>query len=97
MIPLKEIEEVFEDMLSEMHQVAEFLLLCKPTQCLLRKIEYARPNKMFDHVKKNLQNHDGSDSISCPHPKCKANSVVLPGIEDFKNHAARVHEILLHA
>lgn len=83
-------------------------LVCKPTHCIFclgdqdksyeaRTFEYSRRNKMMDEVERHLKTFASDDPIPCPHPKCKANRLVLPDVRVFKSHTAKVHKISLHA
>ncbi len=86
----------------------EFRIECLPTQCLFclgneslpyhhRTYEYSKPHQMMNEVEKHLERFAPGDEVQCPHPQCKAAELVLPSIEVFKNHTARIHKIFLRA
>ena len=104
--PPKKTAETSKNELSQLNPAEEFPLTCKPTQCIFclnneskshaeRNFEYARPNKMMNHVEKHLQNYEPSESIPCSHPKCRAEAVILSDVKVFKNHTTIIHEIFL--
>jgi len=81
-----------------------FPIECRPKQCIFclgddrkpyleRTYEYTRANKMMNEVEKHLRRFGPGDKVACPHPQCKAAGLILPGVQDFKNHTARIHKI----
>ena len=106
-ISLNASAETSEDELSR-SKLDDFPLICKSTHCIFclgnesksytgRSFEYARPSKTMDHVEKHLQGYGSSNSIPCPHSKCRAEVLVLSDIKVFKNHVATVHGVVLRA
>jgi len=85
-----------------------FPLECKPRQCIFclgddrkpyleRIYEYTRSNKMMNEVEKHLRKFGPGDKVACPHPHCKTAGLILPSVQDFKNHTARIHKIFCRA
>jgi hypothetical protein len=85
-----------------------FPLICKKTQCIIcirddrstykyRTRTYATTNKMMNHVVSHLEGVQASQRISCSHPVCQSEGLVLNDLEHFKNHVATVHGITLRA
>lgn len=81
-------------------------LICRPTQCLFclgdkslphhyRFYEYSRPYQMMNEVDNHLRSLDPAHPVSCPHPGYRREGIVLPSVMVFKNHVARVHNIIL--
>jgi hypothetical protein len=82
-------------------------LECNARQCLFcigdkalpvsqRMFCWCRPAKMMDHIEKvHLDPLKLDSRISCPHPGCQSNEVVLHGISHLKRHAQEVHKITL--
>ena len=62
----------------------------------MRVRKYARPAKMMDHVEKDhLRETNGSSAITCPHPTCRSDGIVLQGVLYLKNHVQRVHGVIM--
>jgi hypothetical protein len=83
-----------------------FPLICKKTQCIIcigddrstyeyRTRTYATPNKLMNHVVSHLEGVPASQRISCRHPVCQSEGLVLNDLQHFKNHVATVHGITL--
>ncbi|KAL9082612.1 MAG: hypothetical protein Q9165_008843 [Trypethelium subeluteriae] len=54
--------------------------------------------KMWDHVESHHLRHIAPNkSFTCPHPQCHEDGVEVVDIIHFKNHAARIHGVLLRA
>ncbi|KAI1086032.1 FluG domain-containing protein, partial [Rostrohypoxylon terebratum] len=83
-----------------------FPLLMQKTQCPRcigderlsyqeRVFTYSRPAVMNDHFErqhlKNMQ--EGNDRISCHHPKCREEGVILTNVDHFRNHVQTVHGV----
>lgn len=94
----------FEDSTEERED--QFPLECKPAQCIFclgnerkpyeeRVYECAKPNKMMNEVKKHLRKFSPQIQVPCPHPQCKAATLILPNVLAFKAHTASVHKIFL--
>ncbi|KAF2191690.1 hypothetical protein K469DRAFT_718709 [Zopfia rhizophila CBS 207.26] len=69
-------------------------LECDPRQCLFCIGDERLPflqQTFYHHLKRFAPNA----KISCPHPTCQKNGVVLDGVSHFKNHALGVHKIKL--
>src|SRR2546421_12387818 len=84
-----------------------FPIECQSSQCLFcmgnealpyfqRIFRWSRPTKMRYHVENvHIKFIRPYVRVSCPHPTCKTEGVVLEHLEHFKNHAQRVHKIKL--
>jgi hypothetical protein len=83
-----------------------FPLVCKKTQCIIcigddrstyeyRTRTYATPHKMMNHVDSHLKEVPTSQRISCTHPVCQSEGLVLQHLQHFKNHVQIVHGISL--
>ncbi len=83
-----------------------FPLICKKTQCIycignerlpfqVRIHSFCRISYMWDHVEDHLSKEPAGQPVSCRHPVCKANEVVLNNVNRFKNHVQTVHGISL--
>ena len=83
-----------------------FPLICKKTQCIYcigkerlpfqgRIRTFCRTSYMWDHIEDHLSKEPAGQPVSCRHPVCKANEVVLNNINHFKNHVQTVHGISL--
>ncbi|PQE19655.1 hypothetical protein CJF31_00010054 [Rutstroemia sp. NJR-2017a BVV2] len=83
-----------------------FPLVCKKTQCIIcigddrstyeyRTRTYATPHKMMNHVDSHLKEVPKSQRISCTHPVCQSEGLVLQHLQHFKNHVQTVHGISL--
>ena len=68
-----------------------FPMVYRPTQCLFclgdeslpyhhRVYEYAKANKMMNEVGRHLRRFAPEDQVPCPHPRCKAVGLGLPGV-----------------
>jgi len=86
----------------------QFPLACKKTQCIIcigddrstyeyRTRTYSTSNKMMNHVESHLESIPLGQRISCRHPVCQSEGLVLNNLEQFKNHVATVHGIALRA
>ena len=91
---LNDLGESFDDELSRPDRTDDFPLTCKPTtQCLFclgnidklytgRNFQYARPNKMMDHVEgAHLPRYQPSASVPCPHPKRREEALILADLK----------------
>jgi hypothetical protein len=83
-----------------------FPLLCKRTQCIIcvgddrgtyeyRTRTYATPHKMMNHVDSHLKDVPKFQKLSCTHPVCRSEGLVLKHLQHFKNHVKAVHGISL--
>jgi hypothetical protein len=84
-----------------------FPLLCDKTQCPFcigdeqktyeeRMSCFCRPSKMMDHVERiHLKGVSAEQTISCRHPVCQSNGLVLSNLMHFKNHVQSIHGISL--
>jgi hypothetical protein len=92
----------------ESPDIEPFPLLCAKTQCPVcigdermtyteRTFCYSRPSHMMDHVERAHQGVLAENTISCRHPVCKSNGLVLKNLLHFKNHVQTVHGISLRA
>jgi hypothetical protein len=83
-----------------------FPLICKKTQCIYcignerlpfqdRIHSFYHTLYMWDHIEDHLSKEPAGQPVSCRHPVCKANEVVLNNINHFKNHVQTVHGISL--
>lgn len=89
--------------------VYDFPVRCKVTQCVFclgsedlpynqRVFCWTRPSKMMDHVEKHhLALLREGTQVSCPHPRCKEQEVILNHVSHFKNHVFREHGVALRA
>ncbi|KAG4032660.1 hypothetical protein MFRU_006g01280 [Monilinia fructicola] len=93
---------------SEEHSLCKdpFPLLCKKTQCIIcigddrsiydyRTRTYATTHKMMNHVDSHLKDAPKFQRISCTHPVCRSEGLVLKHLQDFKNYVQTVHGISL--
>ncbi|PQE34082.1 hypothetical protein CJF32_00010770 [Rutstroemia sp. NJR-2017a WRK4] len=85
-----------------------FPLLCKKTQCIIcigdgrntyeyRTRTYATPHKMMNHMESHLKDVPESQRLSCTHPVCRSEGLVLKHLQHFKNHVQTVHGISLRS
>ena len=86
-----------------------FPLVCAKTQCPFcigdesksyeeRLGSFCRVSKMRDHVERiHLRGFVPEEAVSCRHPVCKSQGLVLKDLQDFKNHVQTVHGISLRA
>ncbi|KAH6661772.1 FluG domain-containing protein [Halenospora varia] len=86
-----------------------FPLVCAKTQCPFcigdesksykeRMGSFCRVSKMRDHVERiHLRGFVPEEAVSCRHPVCKSQGLVLKDLQDFKNHVQTVHGIGLRA
>jgi hypothetical protein len=93
----------------ESPEAEPFPLVCEKSQCPFcigdelktykeRTSSFCRPSKMMDHVERAHLRHIPADQkISCRHPVCKSNNLILTNLMHFKNHVATVHGISLRA
>jgi hypothetical protein len=84
-----------------------FPLLCKKTQCPFcigdelksyeeRMGSFCRVAKMRDHVERiHLKGVNPEETITCRHPVCKSQGLILKHLQHFKNHVETVHGISL--
>lgn len=83
-----------------------FPLVCKKTQCIVcigdnrstyeyRTRTYATPHKMMNHMDSHLKEVPKLERISCTHPVCQSEGLILKDLEHFKNHVETVHSIRL--
>lgn len=83
-----------------------FPLVCKKTQCIIcigddrstyehRTRTYSTPNKMMNHVESHLESVPTGQRISCRHPICQSEGLVLQHVNHFKSHVQKVHGITL--
>jgi hypothetical protein len=83
-----------------------FPLVCKKTQCIIcigddrstyeyRTRTYTTPHKMMNHIDSHLKEVPKSQRISCTHPVCQSEGLVLQHLQHFKNHVQTVHGISL--
>lgn len=83
-----------------------FSLLCKKTQCIIcigddrsickyRTRTYATSHKMMNHVGSHLKEVPKFQRISCTHPVCQSEGLILKHLQHFKNHVQTVHDISL--
>ncbi|APA11274.1 hypothetical protein sscle_07g060440 [Sclerotinia sclerotiorum 1980 UF-70] len=83
-----------------------FPLLCKKTQCIIcigdnrstyqyRTRTYATSHKMMNHVDSHLKEVPKFQRISCTHPVCQSEGLILKHLQHFKNHVQTVHGISL--
>ncbi|PQE33435.1 hypothetical protein CJF32_00011105 [Rutstroemia sp. NJR-2017a WRK4] len=83
-----------------------FPLLCKKTQCIIyigdgrstykyRTRTYATPHKMMNHMESHLKDVPKFQRISCTHPVCQSEGLVLKHLQHFKSHVQAVHGISL--
>jgi len=91
----------------ESSKPADLPLTCEKTQCpfcigdekgtsVNRLGVFTRPSSMWDHVdRKHLRGLPENDEISCRHPTCKSEGLILTSLMHFKNHVATVHGIYL--
>ncbi|KAH8757001.1 FluG domain-containing protein, partial [Hyaloscypha sp. PMI_1271] len=85
----------------------EIPLIRKKTQCIFytsnksysykkRTCCFRRVSHIMDHIKNlHLNRLPADEKLSCHHPICKSDSVVLNDINHFKNHVARTQSITL--
>jgi hypothetical protein len=76
---------------------ARFPLVCEKTQCIVnigdnrctyeyRTRTYSTPHKMMNHVDSHLKEVLEFQRISCTHPVCKSEGLVLNHLQHFKSH-----------
>lgn len=82
-------------------------ILCHKTQCIFcignerysdekRLRSFRRVSHMMDHVEDvHLRYLAPDDKVSCDHPVCKSEGVVLNNVNHFKNHIQIMHGITL--
>ena len=105
--PLKEESPAPAPALDPFLPASEFPLICEKTQCIFcignealsyeqRTRRFRRVSHMWDHVENiHLRGVPAEQRIICHHPICKAEGLVLNGVELFKNHVAIAHKIKL--
>ena len=84
-----------------------FPLACEKTQCVFcignerlsykdRTRAFRRVSHMMDHVEDlHFSKLSVGQIMTCYHPVCKAEGLVLTGVTHFKDHVAKVHGISL--
>ncbi len=84
---------------SEEDRKDDYSIVCRPTQCLFcmsddslpnhhRIYEYIKPGEMMNEVERHLQRFVLKGQVLCPHPRCKAASLILFSVMAFKIHTA---------
>ncbi|KAL9066782.1 MAG: hypothetical protein Q9157_007030 [Trypethelium eluteriae] len=59
---------------------------------------WSTPYKMWDHIEsKHLCHMAPNKGFTCPHPQCLEDGIGVADVAHFKNHAARIHGVLLRA
>lgn len=85
-----------------------FPIICKKTQCIIcigdnrfpyehRTRTYATTHKMMNHVNSHLKGKFELEEISCTHPVCKSEGLILQHLDHFKSHVKLVHGITLRS
>lgn len=58
---------------------------------------FSTVHKMMNHVNNHLKNVSLNQRLSCRHPVCQFEGLILDNLQHFKNHVATVHRITLRA